>query len=61
MQYQAALKWALRTSYVYTTIPGITNFQKLEENLTGSPLSCNIRHPFKGHTVASNSWITRGS
>jgi uncharacterized protein len=33
MQYQAALKWALRTPHVHTTIPGITNFQELEENL----------------------------
>ena len=33
MPYQAALKWALRTPHVHTSIPGITSFQELKENM----------------------------
>lgn len=33
MQFQAALKWALKNGHVHTTIPGITTFKELEENL----------------------------
>jgi len=33
MHFSAALKWALKNPHVHTSIPGITNFQELEENL----------------------------
>ena len=33
MQFAAALKWALKNPNIHTSIPGITNFQELEENL----------------------------
>ncbi|MEX0981275.1 MAG: aldo/keto reductase [Bacteroidales bacterium] len=33
MHFQAALKWSLKNSNVHTTIPGITTFKELEENL----------------------------
>ena len=33
MKYQAALKWALNNPHVHTSIPGITSFEQLEENM----------------------------
>ena len=33
MHFQAALKWALRNPHVHTTIPGITNFKELDDNM----------------------------
>ncbi len=33
MHFQAALKWVLKNPYVHTIIPGITNFNELEENM----------------------------
>ena len=34
VNYKAALKWALRDENVHTSIPGIINFQQLEENMS---------------------------
>jgi len=31
---KAALKWALKNPYIHTSIPGLTNFEQLEENLS---------------------------
>lgn len=33
MHYQAALKWALNNPHVHTTIPGIINYEQLDENV----------------------------
>lgn len=33
MHFQAALKWALKNPHVHTLIPGITNFNELDENM----------------------------
>jgi predicted aldo/keto reductase-like oxidoreductase len=33
MHFQAALKWVLKNPHVHTIIPGITNFNELEENM----------------------------
>ncbi|MCF8335750.1 MAG: aldo/keto reductase, partial [Bacteroidales bacterium] len=33
MKYQAALKWALHNPHIHTTIPGITAFEQLQENM----------------------------
>ncbi len=33
MHYQAALKWALNNKHVHTSIPGLTSFKDLEENM----------------------------
>ncbi len=34
VNYKAALKWALRDKNVHTSIPGIINFEELEENMS---------------------------
>ncbi|MFO8235577.1 MAG: aldo/keto reductase [Bacteroidales bacterium] len=34
VNYKAALKWALRDKNVHTSIPGIINFDELEENMS---------------------------
>lgn len=34
MHYLAALKWALKNPHVHTSIPGITTFKELEENMS---------------------------
>ena len=43
---QAALKWVLQNPYVDTTIPGMTSFEQLQENLVvmGMRLSFNEDH-----------------
>lgn len=33
MKYQAALKWALNNPHIHTSIPGITAFEELDENM----------------------------
>src|SRR6056297_432881 len=34
VNYKAALKWALQNEHVHTSIPGIINFEQLEENMS---------------------------
>jgi aryl-alcohol dehydrogenase-like predicted oxidoreductase len=59
---QAALKWVLQNKYVDTTIPGVTNFEQLEENVAvmGMQLSLLDSHEMHRFAKAPRDGYCRG-
>jgi len=59
---QAALKWVLQNKYVDTTIPGVTNFEQLEENLAvmGMKLTLLDSHEMHRFAEAPRDGFCRG-
>ncbi len=49
---QAALRWVLQNKYVDTTIPGVTNFEQLEENLAVMGIKLSLMEPNELHRMA---------